>query len=399
MYPEQQAAIFADSRYSLIEASTKTGKTFGCIAWLFEQAYLGSKGMNFWWIAPTFVTADIAFRRLKLMLPEGIFTANESKLTIALVNGVVIWFKSGDRPDSLYGEDVYAAVIDEASRMREEAWWAIRSTLTATRGPVRIIGNVKGRRNWFYALTRTAEAETRAHGANSEMSAHKIIAYQAAKAGVLSADEIRSAERDLPAHVFKELYLAQPSDDSGNPFGGDDLIAACRLDQLSSGKPDVWGWDLAKSKDYTSGICLDLNGRQCKMLHFQKPWNETIEIILRETGRSPALVDSTGVGDPVLEALQRDGHSNFEGYKFTAQSKQKLMEGLAVAIQQKQVFYTEPVEKELQIFEYEYTKTGVRYSAPEGFHDDNVCSLALAVQHRNSNQGLSTWRKLAAQLN
>ena len=37
-------------------------------------------------------------------------------------------------PDSLYGEDVYGAVIDEASRMKEDAWVAIQSTLTATRG-------------------------------------------------------------------------------------------------------------------------------------------------------------------------------------------------------------------------------------------------------------------------
>jgi hypothetical protein len=42
--------------------------------------------------------------------------------------------KSGEKPDGLYGEDVFAAVIDEASRMREEAWHALRSTLTATRG-------------------------------------------------------------------------------------------------------------------------------------------------------------------------------------------------------------------------------------------------------------------------
>jgi hypothetical protein len=34
---------------------------------------------------------------------------------------------------------------------------------------------------------------------------------------------------------------------------------------------------------------------------------------------------------------------------------------------------------ELEEFEYEYTRTGVRYSAPEGFYDDYVCALALAV--------------------
>ena len=107
----------------------------------------GKPGHSFWWISPVYPQAKVAFRRLKRGINEKLYTANESELTITLVNGSVISFRSAEKPDNLYGEDVYAAVMDEASRMREEAWHAIRSTLTATRGPVRIIGNVKGRRN------------------------------------------------------------------------------------------------------------------------------------------------------------------------------------------------------------------------------------------------------------
>mgnify|MGYP003337455273 CR=1 FL=1 len=40
---------------------------------------------------------------------------------------------------------------------------------------------------------------------------------------------------------------------------------------------------------------------------------------------------------------------------------------------------------ELEAFEYEYTRTGARYCAPEGVHDDTVCSLALAVQKFSDN--------------
>jgi hypothetical protein len=35
---------------------------------------------------------------------------------------------------------------------------------------------------------------------------------------------------------------------------------------------------------------------------------------------------------------------------------------------------------ELEQFEYQYTRTGVRYAAAEGLHDDCVCALALAVR-------------------
>ena len=37
--------------------------------------------------------------------------------------------------------------------------------------------------------------------------------------------------------------------------------------------------------------------------------------------------------------------------------------------------------------EYEYTRTGVKYSAPPGLHDDCVCALALAWhKYRNAGQ-------------
>ena len=159
LYPAQERAIFCPERYAVIEASTKSGKTVGCIIWLLEQAILGKPGRNYWWGAPIYPQAKIAFRRLKRGLSHReVFRANESELTLTLANGSVIWFKGADNPDSLYGEDVFAAVVDEATRWKEESWHALRSTLTATRGPVRIIGNVKGRRNWAYRLARRAEA-------------------------------------------------------------------------------------------------------------------------------------------------------------------------------------------------------------------------------------------------
>lgn len=376
LYDKQTRALFAPERISLIEASTKAGKTVGGIVWLAEQAMRGKPSHNYWWVAPIYPQAKIAFRRMKKALPRALATPNESELTVTLANGTVIWFKGADRPDSLYGEDVYAAVIDEASRCREDAWYAIRSTLTATRGPLRIIGNVKGRKNWFYRMARRAEA-----GA-TDMSYHRITARDAVAAGVLDQDEIEAARRDLPEEVFKELYEAEASDDQGNPFG---IVAIGRcLGELSTARPVAFGWDLAKSVDWTAGVGLDGDMATAAFHRFQSPWEETLTAIERATGRVPALVDATGVGDPIVERLQRTPGSGYEGFKFTSQSKQAIMEGLAVAIQRQDVRFPDGVIRhELEAFEYVYTRTGVRYSAPEGMHDDCVCALALAVSKLN----------------
>ena len=97
-------------------------------------------------------------------------------------------------------------------------------------------------------------------------------------------------------------------------------------------------------------------------------------------------MDSTGVGDPIVEQLQRQ-HPRIKGFKFTSQSKQQLIEGLVVAVQGQQVKFPEGViADEMRNFEFEYTRTGVRYTAPQGLHDDCVMALALANDCKQHNK-------------
>jgi len=344
--------------------------------------HLGRPSRKFWWVAPVHNQAKIAFDRIKRGLPRGSFKSTESPtLTITLPNGAILEFKSGEKPDNLYGEDVWACVVDEASRMRVESYYALRSTLTATRGPIRIIGNVKGRKNWFYQGCRKAEAGEAGH------EYHRIIATDAVAAGVLAQEEIDDARANLPDAVFRELYLCEPSDDGGNPFG----LSFIRrnIAPLSARAPSSFGVDLAKSVDWTVIHGLDDQGATCVHERFQMPWKETMGRVRMICGRTTTLMDSTGVGDPIVEQVQRETgggeSSNFQGFKFSQQSKQMLMEGLALAIQRGEVQYPDGViVSELESFEYEYTRTGVRYTAPEGMHDDCVTALALAVQAKKN---------------
>lgn len=381
LYGKQEDAIFCEERYALIEASTKAGKTVGCIIWMVERAIQGKPGQNFWWVAPVYSQTEIAFRRMKRALPRELYDHNDSKMTITLKPfDTTIWFKSAERPDALYGEDVFAAVADEATRIKDDAWYALRTTITATQGPIRIIGNVKGRRNWAYKLARQAES-----GA-PDMHYAKLTAWDAVEAGVLDQSEVEDARNRLPEPIFKELYLAEPGDDQGNPFGIPN-IQACVVPQhkLNTGDPLAWGWDLAKSQDYTVGIGLDGEGDVVQYVRWQQPWEYTFRQILAYTNMAPALLDSTGVGDPIVERLQREGGANYQGFKITGPSKQQLMEGLAIALQRREIRIPEgTIQAELEIFEYEYTRTGVRYMAPEGLHDDTVIALALAVHHKRT---------------
>ena len=374
--------MFCPERWGIIEASTKSGKTVSAIAWLFEHA-LFDGFVNYWWIAPTRKQAEIAFRRMLAGLPPGFVVPNQSKLTLTLPNQHVVWFLTGEIPDNLYGEDVGAAVLDEFTRMREAAWHAVRSTLTATGGPARLIGNVKGRRNWGYVLARRAEA------GEPHMHYARITWREVVKAGLIPVEEIEDARRMLPAAVFQELFEATASDDDTNPFGLSNIRACvealkAKHGGLSPRKTVVSGFDLAKSQNWTVGVGFDDAMMMSRFQRYQKAWGETTDDILRTCPEDEwVLLDSTGVGDPIVEELQRRRlGGRIEGFKFTATSKQQLMEGLRLAFHQKSLgLFDDPaVISELEAMEYEYTRTGIKYQVPTGLDDDCVMALALAVQ-------------------
>jgi len=375
----QQAILDAPERYTVTAAATKCGKTASHIIWMFEQALKLKENQAVWWVAPVYQQAEIAFRRMKTQVNvKDFFISNESKLTLVLPNGARIEFKSGEKPDNLYGDDVYAAVVDEASRMREESWFALRTTLTATKGKCKLIGNVKGKKNWFYKLGE------RARLGEPDYKFFKITAYDAAKEGILDLEEIEQAKRDLPEFVFKELYLAEPGDDKSNPFGIDN-IRRCYA-PISNSTPVAFGIDLAKYTDWTVIIGLNNENRVCYLDRFQSDWEQTQRKIVNVVGRIPAYVDSTGVGDPIVENLQRL-LPNIKGFRFTSQSKQQIIEGLVMEIQQNSIAFPEsPIGYELENIEYEYTRTGVKYAAPSGLNDDCVMSLALAVDCKKHNK-------------
>ena len=184
------------------------------MAWIWEQAWMGQSTWNHWWIAPYYVQATIAYTRMKAGTPPQTRKYNDNDKVLSLNNGSFIWFKSAEKADAMYGEDVYSAVVDEASRVRQESWWALRSTLTATQAPARIIGNVKGQLNWAFRLGRKAKAwEESWDGEGPKRYAfHRITALDAVNAGIFPREEMESAREDLPEDVFLELTTTTPDE-------------------------------------------------------------------------------------------------------------------------------------------------------------------------------------------
>jgi len=319
------------------------------------------------YITPTYQLGKIFFKDILEQLPEQIYKKNETDLVIEFITGGTIRFFTGERLDAMRGLKFHKVIIDEASYIGdlEQGWLnSIRPTLTDYKGKAIFLSTPKGK-NYFYSLFMKS--------GEPDWEAFKFTTYDNP---YIDPSEIDDAKAQLPHSVFEQEYMANPMENAANPFGSTHINQCTK--PLSNNQIAYYGIDLAKSVDWTVIIGMDVQGNVCYFDRFQKDWLQTKETILAIDRTKPILIDSTGVGDAIVEDLQKS-FSMMEGFKFTSTRKQQLMESLASSIHKKEIGFPEGfIKSELEIFEYVFTSTGVKYSAPTGFHDDCVIALALA---------------------
>jgi hypothetical protein len=331
------------------------------------------QGMNVAYITPTYKLAKTFFDKLIECVP---FENNKSDLVIHFPNMGTVEFFTGERLDNLRGRKFHLVVIDEASFISDlqDGWLnSIRPTLTDYQGRALFLSTPRGK-NYFYSLYMK--------GGQRDWESFKFTTYDNP---YIKTSEINDAKAQLPKAVFEQEYMANPMENAANPFGAEH-INKCTVN-LSYNEPMYFGIDLAKSFDWTVIVGLDSNGNVSHFERFQKDWLQTKETIKQIRKHKHIFIDSTGVGDAIVEDLQKY-FNDMTGFKYTSTSKQQLMESLASSIHKKEIGFPEgAIKDELEIFEYLFTSTGVRYSAPSGFHDDCVNALALANKCRIENRG------------
>jgi hypothetical protein len=368
LHPGQLRVLREADRFNVLECGRRFGKTHLGVQLAIDVAIDGGE---VGWFAPTYRYLADPWRAVEKALGPAIVKVDRVEKRLDLISGGSIDFWSLDSVDAGRGRRYDRVIIDEAGIVRDlgPAWQeTIRATLADKQGDAWFLGTPKGR-NFFH---RCFERGQIADGG------WKSWRLPTTTNPTIRDEEIEAARRELPKQIFEQEFLGVPADDGGNPFGLD-AIERC-IAEKSSNPPKAIGVDLAKSVDYTVVCGLDEAGSVCLLERWQAPWSETIGRIERMLGEVPALIDSTGVGDPIVEDLQRK-QPRVEGFKFTQVSKQQLMEGLASAFQTGRIQIPDGwLRTECETFEYQYTRTGVRYEAPSGMHDDGVCALALALR-------------------
>jgi hypothetical protein len=327
-----------------------------------------------WAVSPTYDMGRPIWRKMLRLAPPGWITrkvGTEAQPDFLELGPARIEFKSADRPERLVAEGLARVFVDECGIVREGVWnESLLPALIDHRAPALLVGTPKGR-NWFYRM----------HCRGKDPLDDEVAAYggPTVQNPFIPEDEVHRLAKHMPMRLYQQEMLARFLDDEGAVFRG---VRSCVMPELSLAPTVAIGVDLAKHHDFTVLVGMDAQARVTFHERFREiswPLQKARITAAAERGGS-VLLDSTGLGDPVLDDLVAAG-LQVEGYKFTQASKQHLVEGLAMGIEQRRVgLPDDPVLlNELEAFEYEVGRTGAtRYSAPEGGYDDCVIALALA---------------------
>jgi|TARA_Y100000296_G_C5177296_1_gene260854 phage terminase large subunit-like protein len=387
----QKEILTGIKRFTVICAGTRFGKSQLCAYLALKKLF--NPGTHIWIVSPTYDLSKKVFEHLNTFLGNGFpedlkrgrikIQRAAGKLSVRHVR-FQSWVecKSAEFPTGLLGEELDLVIMDECSRMKGEVYNSyISQRLTSRKGSALFISTPFGQ-NWFYQQ----------HIQNKDAEDGVSFHFTSKNNPYFPIDEWEREKKRLPMDVFNQEYEAAFLRDAAAVFRGVKEIVSGEVKNPEKSNFYVMGVDLGKYQDFT--VLSVINRRNHQLVHFDRfkdiDWNlqkARIYETAKKYNGARITIDSTGVGDPITDDLRRMGLA-VDDFKYTNKSKTQLIEKLSIFIEQKR-FNIPPIEvliDELEAFGYKRTDSGnIRYSAPEGLHDDCVNSLALAVWQLSEN--------------
>lgn len=382
LYKKQQEIFDSKARRITVMAGRQAGKTTLmfqiAIRELVRGKYKSGKNVSVLYVCPKLNLAEQFYKEFLALLPEDIIVeSNATKRYIKIITGGEITFKGAEAGITSFRGFRHSLIIcDEFAHYKNlESLWleGIEPSMLSYKRDARayFVSTPLGQ-NYFYTQYL--------RGVNEELG-YESFYFTSLDNPHLDKDFIENKRKELPQIIYEQEYLALPSANKNNCFGLH--INKNIIPELSKKRSEVFGIDLAKTIDWTVITALSTNNNVAEMSYFDRFQKEDWTFVKDKIRALPRavekLIDSTGVGDPILDDLKLT-LPNVKGFKITKSSKQNLIKELIKAVETGSIKYTQEVANEMHVFEYKYNATTghCSYNAQSGYHDDMVISLALA---------------------
>lgn len=375
-YPEQRRVLDSDTRFRVVAAGRRSGKTLMAAFETVRRAVRGNSDWRGYWVGAEYSHCQTAFEVVDKVVPDAIVERRKHSppREIEFYNGAALEFHTASG-GALVSMGLDWAVADEAAKDFPERSWTqeLRPALSDREGSAMFISTPDGR-GWFYDRFEYGRDESR-----DDWQSWRWSTYQNPH---VDDAEIDAARGTMPERIFRQEYKAEFLDESGGVFSdlGERLFT---LDgDVDPTPPFAHGWDFARHEDYLVGLVLDAYGRVVDFHRSQgDAWPQIQSLIERKATEFDGVVALDASRDNKIVADLHDAGLAVKPVKFSPKRKRELIEDLIARIESGELSAPDipQLRHELSIFEYDVTPSGtVRYNAPEGFHDDCVDALALA---------------------
>lgn len=373
----QQQFHESGARFRLLVTGRRFGKTMAGAneTWDMCKRYPGTEILV---TAPEYSTLKrFDLPALKRAIPkEKIAKINISDMTIELKDGTLIYLIATNKNyDAIRGGGYSFVWMDEAALTIKTAWdEAIRPAIGDKQAEV-IFTTTPKPLSWLQELFDT------------EDSNHEMFHFGTKDNPYFPEEELEEMRAKMPEDVYRQEVLGEWLDDIGEVFKNIRRCVMGGFDKPAMSDTYVAGVDLGKKRDWT---VIDIIRQRDNHTVFwdrwqNEDWDITIERLankIKEYNNAIVELDATGLGDVVLDML-RVKHLRISANVFDNKLKVNLIQNLQVCIEQRLHTFPEiPIAiNEMRIFKRKIQPSGlIKYSAPEGYHDDCVIAKALACK-------------------
>jgi hypothetical protein len=209
-------------------------------------------------------------------------------------------------------------------------------------------------------------------------------------------EDFEKAKKSMPDRLFKQLWLAEFPQDSGELFANLDTICSLDPAQPTEGKRYFGGWDPAspRGEDFSVFAIRDTNGNMVHMSRWSGvPWNDQVNRVAelsKSYNHCPVLIETVGIGEHPYQLLSQTGVP-VTPVRTTNELKVNLVNNFAVLCEKKIIglLRDDFLIDELRAFKATQTPSGkITYGAPKHKHDDTV--MATMIAYKDFNEPTST---------
>lgn len=395
-YPWQKKIILAPQRFKVLLIHRKAGKTTLAINELIRWARVVPNKI-FCYVGPILKQAkDTVWKDpemiFKYVHPSMLDTSkankgkNEAETTLYFKSGSILQVRGADDPDSLRGPNFFFVVLDEFALMDPAVWYEVLRPVMSVKKDAHcwFIGTPKPQGTHFKKIFEQAQ----------DAEDWFAIKMTIDDTNLVSQKEIEEAKKEgMTELAIRQEFYCEFVESMGIIFRNIEEVCKGKIKDYNKFHLYRIGVDLGRLTSETAISVFDLSTFEQVLIDSWQnvDWHLTIQRLKayqQRFGGAELICDITGVGDPVVETLEREGlrlwqdNNGRKGFYFTLSTKKNLIDNLAYLMEERKItLLNDPtLKKQLSIYGWEITKAGnVRYGSPQGEKDDIVHATALSV--------------------